>query len=66
MFDSCTGEIEDCNMHSQTGVPATNGLEMKSDRTVVKRKKKVRRIRSHRKFFYENEGMNNLVLLLPF
>ncbi|XP_062019683.1 uncharacterized protein LOC133736263 isoform X2 [Rosa rugosa] len=55
MSNSCTEEVEDWNMHSETGAPATNELEMKSDPALVKRKKKVRRIRSHRKFFNENE-----------
>ncbi|KAM5565715.1 hypothetical protein ABKV19_019632 [Rosa sericea] len=56
MSNSCTKEVEDRNMHSETGVPAANEL-MKSDPALVKRKKKVRKIRSHRKFFNENEGL---------
>ncbi|KAL6212457.1 hypothetical protein ACLB2K_017677 [Fragaria x ananassa] len=55
MSNSCTEEVEDKSMHSETGVPATNELVMKSDRAVVKRKTKVRRIRSHRTFFNVNE-----------
>ncbi|KAL6216597.1 hypothetical protein ACLB2K_009818 [Fragaria x ananassa] len=55
MSNSRTEEVEDRSMHSETGVPATNDLVIKSDRAVVKRKKKVRRIRSHKKFFNEDE-----------
>lgn len=66
MSNSCTEEVEDRNMHSETGVPTINELEMKSDPAAVKRKKKARRIRSQRKLFIENEGTTNIILLLPF
>lgn len=66
MSNSCTEDVEDRNMHSESGVPAVNELEMKSDPAAVKRKKKMRRIRSHRKLSIENEGTTNIILLLSF
>ncbi|XP_050365714.1 uncharacterized protein LOC126784284 [Argentina anserina] len=53
--NTCTEEVEDRIMHSESGVPTTTELQMISNSAVVKRKKKVRRIRSHRKFHNENE-----------
>ncbi|KAL6296244.1 hypothetical protein ACE6H2_004386 [Prunus campanulata] len=45
------------NMHSGTGVPAINEMEMHHDLSVVKRKKKVRRMKIQRKLSNENEKL---------
>ncbi|XP_008220236.1 PREDICTED: uncharacterized protein LOC103320344 isoform X2 [Prunus mume] len=58
LSNTYTEEVsEDFNMHSGTGVPAINEMEMHHDLSVVKRKKKVRRMKIQRKLSNENEEL---------
>ncbi|ONI33587.1 hypothetical protein PRUPE_1G434300 [Prunus persica] len=54
LSNTYTEEVsEDYNMHSGTGVPAINEMEMHHDLSVVKRKKKMRRMKIQRKLSNE-------------
>ncbi|BBG95231.1 S-adenosyl-L-methionine-dependent methyltransferases superfamily protein [Prunus dulcis] len=54
LSNTYTEEVsEDFNMHSGTGVPAINEMEMHHDLSVVKRKKKMRRMKIQRKLSNE-------------